>query len=313
MYKCGVCQNDLNNHLYIGEEKMFGMGDKFQYFKCSNCGCLQIALIPGDMKKYYPDNYYSYTADLTSKSLKSKIAQFLLKKAVSVRMGHINAIGLLALIYNRYYREQYSYLNKSVCNFDSNILDVGCGNGFLLNQMYGFGFKNLTGIDPFIEADIHYPNGINVYKKYISELEGRYDVIMLHHSFEHIPDPVDVFHHLDRLLKKEGILIIRIPLTDGYAWRKYAMNWFQVDAPRHFFLHTQKSISILAQSVNLEIVKVEFDSTGSQIINSEKYLRNITLSGDCKISDEVRKEADKKARELNLLMDGDQACFYMKK
>lgn len=55
-----------------------------------------------------------------------------------------------------------------------------------------------------------------------------------------------------------------------------------------------KSISILAQSVNLEIVKVEFDSTGSQIINSEKYLRNITLSGDCKISDEVRKEADKK-------------------
>lgn len=119
-------------------------------------------------------------------------------------MGHINAIGLLALIYNRYYREQYSYLNKSVCNFDSNILDVGCGNGFLLNQMYGFGFKNLTGIDPFIEADIHYPNGINVYKKYISELEGRYDVIMLHHSFEHIPDPVDVFHHLDRLLKKKG-------------------------------------------------------------------------------------------------------------
>lgn len=292
---------------------MFGMGDKFQYFKCSNCGCLQIALPPSDMKKYYSDNYYSYTTDLTPKSLKSKIARILLKKAVAIRMGHINFIGLLALMYNRYYREQYPYLNKSVCNFDSSILDVGCGNGFLLNQMHSFGFKHLTGVDPFIEENIHYQNGINVYKKYLSELEGIYDVIMLHHSFEHMPNPVDVFHHLNRLLKKDGILILRVPLIDGYAWRKYAMNWFQVDAPRHFFLHTQKSISILARSVNLEIVKVEFDSTGSQIINSEKYLRNITLFDDCKISDEVRKETDKKARELNLLMDGDQACFYMKK
>lgn len=313
MYKCAVCQNEINNLPYIGEERMFGMGDKFQYFKCSNCGCLQIASIPSEMKKYYPDNYYSYTADLDPKSLKSKIAQNLLKKAISVRLGHINFIGILAVAYNRYYRDQYPFLNKSVCNFDSKILDVGCGNGFFLNQMSNFGFKNLTGIDPFIESDIHYQNGVDIYKKYISELEGRYDVIMLHHSFEHMSEPIDVFYHLDRLLAKDGILIIRIPLTDGYAWRKYGMSWYQVDAPRHFFLHTQKSISMLAQTANLEIIRVVFDSTGSQIINSEKYLKNITLFEKYNVSNKIRNKAEKKAHELNLLMDGDQACFYLKK
>ena len=128
-----------------------------------------------------------------------------------------------------------------------------------------------------------------------------------------MPDPTDVFYHLNRLLRKDGILIIRIPLVDGYAWRKYGMDWYQVDAPRHFFLHTQKSISLLAQSVNMEIVKVEFDSTGAQIINSEKYVRNISLFEEFNVSNKVRKEADKKARRLNVLNDGDQACFYIKK
>ena len=311
--KCKICQNEQDNCPYIGEERMFGIRDKFQYFKCSNCGCLQIVSLPDNLEKYYPDNYYSYTADLTPKSLKSQIAHFLLDKAISVRMGRINLIGILALLYKRYYREQYLYLDKSVFRFDASILDVGCGNGFLLNQMYDFGFKDLTGVDPFIEADIHYQNGINVYKKYISELEKEYDIIMLHHSFEHMPDPTDVFYHLNRLLRKDGILIIRIPLVDGYAWRKYGMDWYQVDAPRHFFLHTQKSISLLAQSVNMEIVKVEFDSTGAQIINSEKYVRNISLFEEFNVSNKVRKEADKKARRLNVLNDGDQACFYIKK
>lgn len=313
MYKCQVCQNELNNVLYIGEERMFGMKDKFQYFKCSNCGCLQIASIPSNMNKYYPNNYYSYTTELKLKSLKSKIAHSLLKRVIAVRLGHIDFIGVLALVYNRYSHDVYPYLDKSICDFDSTILDIGCGNGFFLNYLNGLGFTNLTGIDPFLESDIYYPNGVKVLRKSISELEGTYKVIMLHHSFEHMSEPLDVFCYLNRLLETDGTLIIRIPLTDGYAWRKYGMHWYQVDAPRHFFLHTQKSISILAKSSNLKVVKVEFDSTGAQIINSEKYLNNIAFIDDFSISDEKCKAANNKANELNLLMDGDQACFYLKK
>ncbi|WP_278629788.1 class I SAM-dependent methyltransferase [Parabacteroides goldsteinii] len=265
------------------------------------------------MNKYYPNNYYSYTTELKLKSLKSKIAHSLLKRVIAVRLGHIDFIGVLALVYNRYYHDVYPYLDKSICDFDSTILDIGCGNGFFLNYLNGLGFTNLTGIDPFLESDIYYPNGVKVLRKSISELEGTYKVIMLHHSFEHMSEPLDVFCYLNRLLETDGTLIIRIPLTDGYAWRKYGMHWYQVDAPRHFFLHTQKSISILAKSSNLKVVKVEFDSTGAQIINSEKYLNNIAFIDDFSISDEKCKAANNKANELNLLMDGDQACFYLKK
>ena len=64
---------------------------------------------------------------------------------------------------------------------------------FFLNYLNGLGFTNLTGIDPFLESDIYYPNGVKVLRKGISELEGTYKVIMLHHSFEHMSEPLDVF------------------------------------------------------------------------------------------------------------------------
>lgn len=313
MYTCQVCHNEINNIPYIGEERMFGMGDQFQYFKCSNCGCLQIASIPENLDKYYPENYYSYSYDSTPHSLKARIVDGLLKHALAVRLGHWDVIGSLAQIYNPYYKKAYAYLNRFTCDFDSKILDVGCGNGFHLQQLRNWGFLNLTGADPFIKSDIHYKNGISVYKKYISELEGSYDFIMLHHSFEHMPDPLDVFVHLERLLAQDGTIVIRIPVVDGYAWRKYGMHWYQVDAPRHFFLHTKKSISLLSKSVNLKVVKVEFDSNEAQIINSEKYLEGIALNTPYKPSCSLVKAARKKVKELNSLMDGDQACFYIKR
>lgn len=316
IHKCQVCQNELNNVSYIGEERMFGMGDKFLYFKCANCGCLQISSIPVNLDKYYPPNYYSYSLGMERKSFKSKVADYALKHAIATRLGHFDIVGILAMLYNSYYRKTYSFLNKSnksVFDFSSKILDIGCGNGLFLNQLSSIGFSNLTGADPFLESDIYYSNGVNVYKKYISELEGRYDLIMLHHSFEHMSDPISVFSHLERLLALNGTIIIRVPVVDGYAWRKYGMNWFQIDAPRHFFLHTKKSISLLAKKYGLKIVKIEFDSTEAQILDSERYLENISLLDEYIVAETLRNAAKKKANELNSLMDGDQACFYIKR
>ena len=39
---------------------MFGTREEFRYFQCSACSCLQIADIPGDLRAFYPSNYYSY-------------------------------------------------------------------------------------------------------------------------------------------------------------------------------------------------------------------------------------------------------------
>ena len=45
---------------------------------------------------------------------------------------------------------------------------------------------------------------MRVERKPLEELDGSFDVIMLHHSFEHMPDPVSTLRALKRLCAPGG-------------------------------------------------------------------------------------------------------------
>jgi SAM-dependent methyltransferase len=193
----------------------------------------------------------------------------------------------------------------------NSILDIGCGTGNLLQAMCIWGFKNLVGIDPYIENDINYPSGVKILKTDIFKHNGNYDIIMAHHSFEHMDNPHSVFERFHDLVNPGGKILIRIPVSDSYAWRKYGVNWFQLDAPRHFFLHTVRSMSILAEKNKFRITSVIYDSTKLQFLMSEKYLRGKILNSAINFSYYHKIQCKKEANRLNLLGDGDQACFVL--
>ena len=72
--QCRICNNSNDNQVYLVKEMMFGFPDEFVYFKCSNCGCLQISEEPADISKYYPTDYYSLKPFIAhSNTIKSKI------------------------------------------------------------------------------------------------------------------------------------------------------------------------------------------------------------------------------------------------
>lgn len=314
-YKCSVCGNDENNESFVAKEMMFGLRHRFNYFKCAQCGCLQIGEIPGDMSVYYPENYYSLqsTNNNNKKSFKSKIADYLLSQSLNYQIGNKNITGWFAQHYNpSYYKDTISWMDNRLSK-ELRIVDVGCGAGLLLFLMKDAGFKNLTGVDPYLPADIH-KDGVSIYSKDVFELEGEYDYIMLHHSFEHMPYPHKVIARLYSLLAKDGTLLIRVPVVDSYAWRKYGIDWFQVDAPRHFFLHTVKSINMLAVQHGFLVDRVFYDSLLYQLTISEKYIRDITFFEDVNLfTPEEEKRLKEKANQLNASLDGDRACFYLKK
>ena len=170
------------------------------------------------------------------------------------------------------------------------------------------------GVDPFISGDILLQNGISIVKKSLFELNGVFDLVMCHHSLEHMAQPLRVLDKMHELVKPKGYAIIRIPVADCLAWRQYGVNWYQLDAPRHLYLHTVKSMTLLSDEVGFEVVDIEYDSTESQFLNSELYSRNIPLK-DREDNPFSRQEIEKyraKAIELNHLMQGDQACFYLR-
>jgi 2-polyprenyl-3-methyl-5-hydroxy-6-metoxy-1,4-benzoquinol methylase len=200
-------------------------------------------------------------------------------------------------------------LKKTVC-----ILDVGCGSGYLLQEMNVLGYKNLTGIDAFIKNDISICKGkVKIFRQDIFHHTTMYDLIMCHHSFEHMDNPRSVLEQLYKMLNQNGFLLIRIPVADSFAFRKYGSNWFQLDAPRHFFLYTTKSITILGKSAGFVLKQIVYDSTESQFLESEKYRRGISLFEKEYFPSGYLQECKKQALLLNQIMDGDQACFLFQK
>lgn len=311
--KCKICLNAKGNKEFCVREMMFGLRDEFLYFECSSCGCVQIAATPANMDRYYPPSYYSFNNNI-DETATSKLVIFLKKQLLLHYSGEKNILGLLLA---KKYTNELPWLKKELANFNYRILDVGCGNGQTLNKLFSYGFRYLDGIDPFIEAEIDYPNGIRISKGEISDVKSDYDMVMFHQSFEHMPDPVKVLKEVYRVLKPEGYLIIRIPIALSYAWRKYKTNWVQLDAPRHFFIHSIKSMIIVAAEAGFKLKKVIYDSTDFQFIGSEAYLRDIPLieyySGVDIFSCDQKKIFAREAERLNEINDGDSACFYFRK
>ncbi|MGQ9619502.1 MAG: class I SAM-dependent methyltransferase [Bacteroidales bacterium] len=307
---CRICGNGNGNKLFTARERCFHTLEEFPYFICSDCGCIQILEFPENPEKYYPAEYYSFEEPKFPTEL-NWFNSFLKKSLIKYYMGYFDITGFfLSLIFEH----PFPWIRKREINFDSRILDVGCGAGRKLLSLYRSGFRNLSGIDPYIEEDIIYPEGVVIKKTELSEVTGEYDFVMLHHSFEHMPDPLKVMHHIKRLLTDNGTVLIRIPVGDSLAWKKYGEYWSGLDAPRHFYIHTIKSIRILAEKSGLSVEHIGYDSTRDQFVTSEKYLRGLPKSApDSLFSEKDLRKFDLEAKRLNKKREGDWACFHLKK
>ncbi len=313
---CSVCSNLTNNKILKVREMYFGTREEFDYLECANCGCLQLLNPPGDYSVYYPKEYFTY-----NQTHENKIKSYLNRFRDSAARGGKSFIGNILL--KKFGVPTYvSRMKIAGVNLKDTILDVGCGKGILLHKMKESGFENVIGIDPFINETIIYKNGLKILKKNFVELDGNFDFIMFNHSFEHMENPLEVIKHANRILNKNKFLLIRIPVADSYAFKHYRNNWCSLDAPRHLFLHTKKSIEILANQSGFEIKKINYDSRSWQLWGSEQYSKNISLMDERSYYINPKKsiftkkeieEFEERTKELNEKGEGDQAEFYLQK
>jgi SAM-dependent methyltransferase len=202
------------------------------------------------------------------------------------------------------------------------VLDVGCGAGLIIYDLAELGYQGMLGIDPFIERDLHYSNGARVRKVGIEDVTGKWDLLMFHHSFEHMPDPAATLRRVHDLLEVGGHCLLRVPTVSSFAWQHYGTEWVQLDAPRHLYLFSRPSIERLAAANGFELVNVTYDSDAFQFWGSEQYRRGIPLKSE--LSYAVNPTAatftakqmldfSRRAKKLNRAGQGDQAAFYLRK
>ncbi len=268
------------------------------------------------MQKYYPDEYHSFQEIKEDNPVKG----YLVKKRNQYAIFENSLLG--KLLYDRHPEPAIRSLSNLDINRDTKILDVGCGTGKLLYSLKKLGFKNLQGIDPFNKEDILMEGDLKILKKTVHEARGKWDLIMMHHSFEHVPDPLEVLTSISALLTPSGHILLRIPVTDGYAWENFEVNWVQLDAPRHYFLHSEESMELLAEKAGLKISNIIYDSTAFQFWGSIQYEHDIPLNdersyinnpADSLFSEEEIENFTEQAEVLNQAGKGDQAVFILEK
>ncbi|WP_347051380.1 class I SAM-dependent methyltransferase [Flavobacterium olei] len=153
------------------------------------------------------------------------------------------------------------------------ILDIGAGTGDFLLTAKNNGWETI-GIEPSEKAkNIARQKGIAFVDETVVLENHSFDVITMWHVLEHVPDLDAQINELKRLLKPTGTLIVAVPNFKSFDANHYDAYWAAYDVPIHFWHFSKKSIKLLFQRVDMDLVKVlpmKFDSFYVSLL-SEKY------------------------------------------
>ena len=159
--------------------------------------------------------------------------------------------------------------------YKNKILDLGCGRGWLTNQLSKYG--NVLGVDLFTqEAEMRYPDLNFLEIDFLNEYEkipNDFDVIISSEVIEHIPlEKRSLFEKIifDRL-KPRGFCIITTP-------NKKRVDQFQVYVPQ-----PEEHQFDIAEILNLfkifSIIKIKTMYFFPQFILKKEFLSRIYLLG----------------------------------
>lgn len=300
---CRICGQSHGTR-HIVREMMHGSRRPYDYYKCRSCGCMQLAQ-DVSISEQYPPEYYAFTPQPRARGLRRVFRRW--RNRGVFRGGPFRA---LSAVKPYPVAGAERWFRTVPITLQSRILDVGCGSGELVKDLAEAGFENVLGIDPLAPASGN--TDVPMRKQWLHETTGQFDVIMLHHVLEHMPDQEAALRHIAGLLAPAGTCLIRIPILPNEAWNRYGEHWVQLDAPRHLFIHTAASLAMLADRAKLKIAEVEHDSTEFQFAGSELYARDVPLAAlATAYTRSELKRFRSEAMRLNAHGLGDQAAFYL--
>ena len=170
--------------------------------------------------------------------------------------------------FNRDNRASWEFLSK-YADTPRSIMDIGCGNGCLLYlaREAGWTVKGME-LSAYAAENIGNDTGIDVTVANFLEYEPaegeQYDVVVLRHVLEHLPDSVLAMQKINTLIKNNGLALLEFPNTRSLVYglkrifknrglrnQKFSPEW----RPGHVNEHCRQSFEFLLEKTGFELVK----------------------------------------------------------
>lgn len=151
---------------------------------------------------------------------------------------------------SKYLRKTYfNYFKKYLLRNGSKnnkILEIGCGNGFFLEELRKNGLRKAYGVEPGkssvdkAESDIRENIKISVLRRGLFPKET-FDIICCFHTLDHVVDPNKFLEEVYRLLKKRGKIFFIVHNTNGLSVKllKEKSPIFDIE---HIYLFNSKNL-----------------------------------------------------------------------
>lgn len=164
-----------------------------------------------------------------------------------------------------------------------NALDVGCGEGLLINELRLNGW-DVNGIDTHNFSNVTTAKDI-VFGDFLEmEISEKYDLVTFVHSLEHFSQPGRVLEKARSVLNPDGYFFIAVPNFGGTWSRTMGSNWHWLNLQDHYYHYTKCAIKKILTIHGIHIVTMTtwsaFTPSVVQMYFSEKgyfNTENLTL------------------------------------
>jgi 2-polyprenyl-3-methyl-5-hydroxy-6-metoxy-1,4-benzoquinol methylase len=140
------------------------------------------------------------------------------------------------------------------------LLDVGCGAGFFLKAAEEIGWEaEGVEISPVASAYAQEIVKVKVMEGKLEDLglpAEKFDLVVLIETIEHLMNPLKTLNEINRILKKEGVLIISTPDYKSLSRLFLGKNWAVLSPEEHFSVFTQKTLSRILQKAKFCVLGI---------------------------------------------------------